>query len=263
MNIEGVMDKQKDEIEKHKAKYRKNLDDCSKGLVDFSDVHIVACDFFNYLDTCAAQNKTSSKTIDSEWNQWLAETCLNVLNTIHDHYQTYKLLEADEFNLPSQTAFASMQRLVKEHYPEKIWAEIKSKFQTSGLPTFGFDIRKKIGMNKIILAVSMGIVTILLITIALLFPDKYNIPFLFGVSIFFVLFMALLFIPHPTSHQHDTLRTLLSIAAAGVITTFPGFIEFTYTNKAGYSITAFGSIAIFIIVYLINPAKLRETVEKK
>ncbi len=262
MDIEGVMEKQRCEIERYRFEYRAKLDECLKGLCDFNDVHMIACDFFNYLDTCASQNKTSSKTVDSDWNQWLAETCLNVLDTIHEHYSTYKLLSPNEFRLPSRTAFASMQRLVKEHYHDNVLLEIKSKFVESSLPIFGFDTRKKISVAKVILSVSMLVISALLITIAMVFPGEYNIPFILGIGFFFVLFIALLFIPHPTSHQHDTLRTLLSIAAAGVITTFPGFIEFTYTNKAGYSITAFGSIAIFLVVYLINPAKLREKIEK-
>ncbi|HEM6828252.1 TPA: hypothetical protein U2I49_002378 [Citrobacter koseri] len=214
---------------------------------------------FSYLESwCVSCNSSIDM---NELSEHIAEVCLDFMDTIIEHNILMRDIYDNDSYSPSKTAYAFSQRTVKKYFPNEA-KEIREKFKTNKITTYGFDSMTKINKAKVVLSCAMLLVTVLLCSIALVFPGKYNLPFLLGVGFLFILFLALLFIPHPTSHQHDGLRTFLSLAVSGVVTTFPGFIEFTYTNKMGYSITACGSLAIFLIIYLINPAKLRDQLDR-
>ena len=68
--------------------------------------------FFGYLEHCAAHNRTVDELNNTQWNQWLAETCIDVLQLILAHYKKYREVMNDNSIKPSSTAFASMQRIV-------------------------------------------------------------------------------------------------------------------------------------------------------
>jgi len=80
-------------------------------------------------------------------------------------------------------------------------------------------------------------------------PSK--MPFWFSVAAFAALFAISLFVPGWAQQNNDLSKTLLALAAAGVATTLPGFLNFEINNfvKAG------GALAAFVLVFLVNPAK--------
>ena len=74
--------------------------------------------------------------------------------------------------------------------------------------------------------------------------------FLFG-AVFLVLIALIAFmIPTPSDFQEMVFRIILALSAAGVGSLFPGFLDFRYQNflRAG------GAMAMFVLVYLVNPA---------
>jgi len=77
---------------------------------------------------------------------------------------------------------------------------------------------------------------------------------LLGFSVFLILvtLVMALIIPHPTDFQFFIVRVALSIAAGAMGVALPGFISV----MIGSSIRATGGAALFLLVYLYNPAKL-------
>jgi len=78
------------------------------------------------------------------------------------------------------------------------------------------------------------------------------LAFIFGVVFVVVMLAIALFVPNPTPTQWFTFRVVLSLAAAGVGAMLPGLISVT----AGPYVKAGGALALFVLVFWFNPAKL-------
>lgn len=79
--------------------------------------------------------------------------------------------------------------------------------------------------------------------------------FTFGVVFVIVLLGFSALIPRPTPFQYTVYRIVLSLAAAGVAATVPGFLNVNLDAK-GVAIRAGGALAVFVIVYFLKPAGL-------
>lgn len=82
------------------------------------------------------------------------------------------------------------------------------------------------------------------------------LAFSFGASFITVLLILALCVPSPTPFQYTVFRVILSLAAAGVAAVIPGFLELDVTPHARFAIRAGGALAVFIVVYFLNPARL-------
>lgn len=80
----------------------------------------------------------------------------------------------------------------------------------------------------------------------------------YGFGVFFVIIMLALalFVPNPTPFQLLVFRVVLALAAAGVASMTPGFLEIDLGVRKTQAIRAGGALAIFVIVYRLNPASL-------
>ena len=73
-----------------------------------------------------------------------------------------------------------------------------------------------------------------------------------GIVIIITVVIMAVKIPQPTVFQFWVFRVLLSLGAADLGSIIPGFINFT-GNIGEIAIRAGGAIALFLVVYLINP----------
>ncbi|QYM91004.1 hypothetical protein [Dickeya zeae] len=224
----NVINEQKQKISCLYEKYCNSLKRYLDDECDFDVVHDIGSKFFEYVEQCSAHNNSINEIKESDWNQWFAETCIEVLALIKDHYIKYRVIMNDDSLKPSYTAFACMQRMAMDFDKNKA-KEIKKLFKENNLPTYGFDKKRKRYMTK---------------------NHEKIAAFIFGVIFIAVMLMVSICIPNPTHSQSITFRTILSIAASGVATFFPGFIEVEISKwlRAG------GAIAIFAVVYNILPA---------
>jgi hypothetical protein len=78
------------------------------------------------------------------------------------------------------------------------------------------------------------------------------IAFFFGVVFVGTLMVVAFVFPHPSPFQYLVFRIVLALAAAGIAAMIPGFLEV----KFGKWLRATGAIAVFAIVYFLNPAAL-------
>ncbi|HGX0499436.1 TPA: hypothetical protein ACNRZG_004898, partial [Escherichia coli] len=90
MDVHGIIDNQKKEIERLYEKYTESLECYLSGKCDFDTVNSCGDSFFGYLEHCAAHNRTVDELNNTQWNQWLAETCIDVLHLILAHYKKYR-----------------------------------------------------------------------------------------------------------------------------------------------------------------------------
>ena len=82
------------------------------------------------------------------------------------------------------------------------------------------------------------------------------IAFVFGVVFVITLLVIAVRFPNPTPFQYNIFRIILSLASAGVAAMIPGFLNVDINSTTGLLIRAGGALAVFVIVYFFNPAKL-------
>ena len=89
------------------------------------------------------------------------------------------------------------------------------------------------------------------------------LAFIFGCVFVGVLLVIAVTIPNPTTQQMFIFRVVLALSAAGIGAVFPGFLDLQ-GKVLEISLRAGGALAMFILVYLINPpASLNRTLAPK
>jgi hypothetical protein len=78
----------------------------------------------------------------------------------------------------------------------------------------------------------------------------------FGIGFVVVVLILAIFIPNPTGFQYFVFRVVLSLAAAGVGGVLSGFLTVMFGNVSKPWLQAGGGLAVFAVVYLVNPARL-------
>ena len=79
--------------------------------------------------------------------------------------------------------------------------------------------------------------------------------FVFGVVFLGILLGIAVLVPNPTEFQLFVFRVVLALVAAAIAALVPGFLNIQ-SRVLRSSIRAGGAIAVFVLVYLINPPKL-------
>jgi 8-oxo-dGTP pyrophosphatase MutT (NUDIX family) len=89
-----------------------------------------------------------------------------------------------------------------------------------------------------------------------LLSTQVIVAFIFGVVFIVAMLLFSIKFPHPTPFQYNTFRITFSLAAAGVAAMIPGFINLEIDSAIGLLIRAGGAIAVFVLIYFYNPARL-------
>jgi hypothetical protein len=193
--------------------------------------------YFNYVEDFVGNSDLLGAHQNGRWVIGFAEDCAAILESLIIHFQFLRvytqktnpsLLENIE---PSKTAYANMQRMVKEYLTKERSSEIKNKFESNHLPTYGFDNHKLPIMSK---------------------TAQSILSFVFGVCFVTALLIISFFFPSPSDFQYTVFRIILALAAGGVVAAFPGFIEV----KLGKWLRAGGALAVFVLVYFYSPAAI-------
>lgn len=79
--------------------------------------------------------------------------------------------------------------------------------------------------------------------------------FVFGLVFVIALLVLAVAFPNPAPFQYIVFRIVLALAGAGVAAVIPGFLS-VRTDALRVAIRAGGALAVFAVVYLINPAQL-------
>lgn len=146
----------------------------------FDNLYSTATDYFNHLDDFVTTSGLLGKRRNKEWIQKIAEDCHSVLESVFEFYSLIgyfsnedpKFKELSSHYVPSTTAFASMQKLVKKYCPE-IVEDLENKFTSINLPTYGFRASTKgISMKSVLKIGFSGFA----VAIILLILNYFNIP---------------------------------------------------------------------------------------
>jgi hypothetical protein len=189
---------------------------------------------FNYIEEFVGNSDLLGARESAKWAQGFAEDCYSVLEAMPGHWELLRS-EFERLGLnpatcePISTAFANMQRMVVAYLPREKRKALYQQLKGESLPVFGFEKKAKnyMSMNKVM-------------------------SFVFGVSFIIVMLLIALLKPEPSEFQYKVFRAVLALACGGIGAVIPGILEV----KVSKAIKAGGAIAIFVIVYFWNPAKM-------
>jgi hypothetical protein len=194
--------------------------------------------YFNFAEEFVGNSDLLGAHRSALWAQGFAEDCAEILRSLPSHVafliNSFKQagIECSEGTLrPGNTAYANMQRMVVKYLTPQETTDLRDQFISALLPVYGFQNEAREFMSR-------RLQTIL--------------SFAFGVAFVIVMLVISFVRPEPTSFQYGVFRTVLALAGAGTVAVFPGFIEVKFGNwlRAG------GALAVFVVLYFYNPARL-------
>ena len=197
------------------------------------DLQKRATTYFNFYEEFVGNSSLLGAHENSLWAQGFAEDCLAVLQVMPEHFELirkgFKTLSIDLDSDPSPTAYANMQRMCKRHLQKSLVTQTMTRFASSNLPIHGFQVKEGFTLSPAIRTI---------------------LAFAFGVIFTVLVLCVAIWMPNPSGFQYFIFRLVAALAAGGVVAVMPGFIEL----KLGKWLRAGGTLAVFAIVYFMNPA---------
>lgn len=107
------------------------------------NIHSAMVTHFNFVESIIAEDELEGANHNAHWRTYRAETALNALDALANAHEVIGLYSAElgldsQMWRPSRTAYAGLQRLAAEEFPNEV-AVLRAHFVALGLPVTGFD----------------------------------------------------------------------------------------------------------------------------
>jgi uncharacterized PurR-regulated membrane protein YhhQ (DUF165 family) len=236
------------EIEELKQKYMAHLtpvvvriqkDGEEPTLQELLTCQQLGAQYFNFIENFVGNSGLLGAHANGKWISGFAETCHSTLSAfiVHVNFlRSYSNELKGALEQPNANAYANMQRMTKEYLSKEQWQQLENSFIDNSLPTTGF---KFAGANDLKETPKWQLITGLIV----------------GVVFAFLILVAVIFIPNPTSTQFFIFRGVFAISLAAIAAIIPGLLN-VESRFQKFSIKATGAIAVFVIVWLLNPPAL-------
>lgn len=208
-------------------------------LQDLLTSQRLGAQYFNFIENFVGNSGLLGAHANGKWVTGFAETCHSVLkafvvhvNFLRSHSDTFK----GALEQPDTAAYANMQRMTKEYLPKEQWQTLEDIFKKNSLPTVGFEYA---GANDLNETPKWQLVTGLVI----------------GVLFALIILLSAILIPSPTPTQFFVFRGFFAVSLAAIAAIIPGLLN-VESRFQKFSIRATGAIAVFVIVWLLNPPAL-------
>lgn len=248
MTNEQAVIQAESEIERLKQAYMEHLNHIvikihEKGenptLQELLTCQRLGASYFNFIENFVGNSGLLGAHVNGKWVTGFAETCYSVLKAfvVHVNFlRSYSETLLDALEQPDESAYANMQRMTKEYLPKGKWAKLEKLLKESSLPIEGFDYA---GANDLNETPNWQLITGLII----------------GVLFASMIVTAAIFIPNPTSTQFFIFRGIFAVSLAAIAAIIPGLLT-VESRFHKFSVRATGAIAVFVIVWLLNPPAL-------
>lgn len=195
--------------------------------------------YFNYVENFVGNSGLLGAHVNGKWVTGFAETCHAVLESYILHIvflRSHSSAFGASYQEPNSQAYANMQRMTKEYLEKDTWKALERKYEENRLPVSGF---KYSGASDLQKTPNWQLITGLII----------------GVIFLLALFVLAVMIPNPTNWQAFIFRGGFAISLAAIAAIIPGLLT-VESRFQKMSIRATGAIAVFVIIWLVNPPAL-------
>ncbi|WP_027252544.1 hypothetical protein [Photobacterium halotolerans] len=236
------------EIEKLKQAYMAHLNPIvikihekaeEPSLQDLLECQKLGASYFNYIENFVGNSGLLGAHANGKWITGFAETCHSVLKAfvVHVNFlRSYSEILVGALEHPGDSTYANMQRMTKEYLQKEQWQKLKSLFNENNLPTKGFEYS---GANDLKETPKWQLIAGLIV----------------GVLFALIIILLAVFIPSPTTTQFFIFRGVFAISLAAIAAIIPGLLT-VESRFQKFSIRATGAIAVFVIVWMLNPPAL-------
>lgn len=195
--------------------------------------------YFNFVESFVGNSGLLGAHANGKWVTGFAETCHSVLSAfvVHVNFlRSHSEILRGALEDPSTGAYANMQRMTKEYLPKSQWQQLEVLFSENSLPATGFAYAGANDLNHT--------------------PKWQLISGLIVGSLFaLIVQVSAIFVPSPTPTQFFIFRGVFAISLAAIAAIIPGLLS-VESRFQKVSIKATGAIAVFVIVWLLNPPAL-------
>lgn len=196
-------------------------------------------EYFNYVESFVGTSGLLGAHANGKWVTGFAETCHSVLGAVithHNFLNSHSGVLKGLLVKPDMNSYANMQRMTKEYLQKETWKTLERQYRASSLPVAGFEMKEANDLKE---------------------TPKWQL--ITGLVIGLVLALAILvlvvFIPNPTPSQFFVFRGLFAISLAAVAAIIPGLLN-VESRFNRFSVKATGAIAVFVLVWMLNPPAL-------
>jgi len=236
------------EIERLKQAYMEHLNNIvikihEKGeqpsLQELLTCQKLGASYFNFIENFVGNSGLLGAHVNGKWVTGFAETCHSVLKAfiVHVNFlRSYSQTLLGALDQPDDSAYANMQRMTKEYLQKDKWIKLESQFKENSLPIAGFNYSGANDLNETL---------------------KWQLisGLVFGVLFASIILLAAIFIPNPTSTQFFIFRGVFAVSLAAIAAIIPGLLT-VESRFQKFSVRATGAIAVFVIVWMLNPPAL-------
>jgi len=199
-----------------------------------NSVHSVGINFFIEFENFITSSSSEYEQLSKVQIEDILTSIENILKYSIEYWDIIRNASSIlNIKLEPQNNFLYTSQVVLKTYRKNTAKEIRKKFESNSIPIKGF-----IAKEKLKLTIPKLDLTSLIIGVIFLSITAY-IAFIINIS---------------TGTQYWITRIFGSLGTALVITAFSKHFIQAKINIPSYAITATGAIAIFLILYLVNPA---------
>ncbi len=199
----------------------------------------LGAEYFNFIEGFVGTSGLLGAHVNGKWVTGFAETCHSVLSAVMVHHgflHSHSAVLKGALVEPDVNSYANMQRMTKEYLQAEKWKKIEQQYREHSLPVAGFEMKEAKDLKN---TPKWQLVTGLVI----------------GLMLALIILVLVVFIPNPTPSQFFVFRGVFAISLAAVAAIIPGLLNVeSRFNK--FSIKATGAIAVFILVWMLNPPAL-------
>lgn len=217
----------------------RNNDASRPTLEDLLTCQQLGAEYFNHVESFVGTSGLLGAHANGKWVTGFAETCHSVLGAVlahHDFLNSHSGIFKGSLAQPDVNSYANMQRMTKEYLQKEKWKKIEHDYRAKSLPVAGFEMK---GANDLKETPKWQLVTGLVI----------------GVVFSLIILVMVVYIPNPTPPQFFVFRGLFAISLAAVAAIIPGLLN-VESRFNRFSVKATGAIAVFILVWMLNPPEL-------
>ena len=195
--------------------------------------------YFNYVELFVGDSGLLGAHANGKWVTGFAETCHSILKAViihHNFLRSYSDILNGMLCKPDENAYGNMQRMTKEYLQTDSWKKLEQQFVDNNLPVAGF---RYAGAKDLKETPKWQLITGVCI----------------GVSFALMILVLAVLIPNPTTTQFFIFRGCFAISLAAIAAIIPGLLN-VETRLQRFSIKATGAIAVFALMWLLNPPVL-------
>lgn len=231
--LENEIHSAKIELDSSFLKLLSQAEDITKEML--SKTHLAGTNFFSKFETFVTSVSSEYESLSKTQVEDILTSIENILEYSIEYWNTIRDLSQNLSNVTyqPQNNFLRTSQVVLKTYRKDKALKIKKEFESNNIPIEGFKSKERYKLTSL----------------------KIDwVSLIFGSVLLLITGIIIFIVTVNNGLEYWLVRILGSLGVALIFTGLGKNSIQAKINLSGFAITAFGTIAIFLILYLLNPA---------